>query len=652
MVNQKTQRGNAFDPLAMETPDALPMDQPVSATQRQIVDRAYALFEYFRRQSARLRRRAADCRKIYLLEDPEQDAPGTPTEARAAQLHTLKSTVTACIADQMDNMPEAALLPEQPQLQSIAEDLTDIVRFVMDKNQFERLHRQRVTDFFLTGTSVTQVTWDPDMHGGEGEVALVRRPIENFYWDPACEDIQDARALFVATFHPRSWYAQHYPDAAPYLQADAYAMEERLDATREGQFDGIEEDILMLEYWYRVYDAKTRRSAIHVAYIAGHALLYSSEEAHPQGLYHHGRYPFVLDVFTHIEGQPVGNGMIHEFAPMQRYINRYAKYIDENTRMSAKVRLLVNHSAGIEDADLTDWNRNIIKGDNIGEGALRWFQSAPLSGQAHMQMASFQDQIKMDSGQNQFSRGEGGRGVTAASAIVALQEAGGKTSRLHTASLNDGFREMVEMILWLIAEFYDKPRTRLITGRAEEEPRNVEMSGARMMRGDSYAMGKPDDLPAPPYTVQVQVQRRNPARQQAQNEFILQMAQISGQSGQPIPPLKMAELLQMDGKDRLLPALRELDQTQQMMQMLTQKAEEATMAAEQLAQKLEGVQRLSAKQGQMLMQFQKRMGSTRPSKQPATPQGLPPEEGMPAAQGMAPAQEMPAMPGPGMPPML
>ncbi|MEG0767200.1 MAG: hypothetical protein RR482_05745, partial [Clostridia bacterium] len=75
-------------------------------------------------------------------------------------------------------------------------------------------------------------------------------------------------------------------------------------------------------------------------------------------------------------------------------------------------------------------------------------------------------------------------------------------------------------------------------------------------------------LPEPPYTVRVQVQRRNPMRVQAQNEEILQFANICTQAGMQIPPLALLELLQMDGKDRLLPVMQavaaEQDQTRQM----------------------------------------------------------------------------------------
>ena len=46
--------------------------------------------------------------------------------------------------------------------------------------------------------------------------------------------------------------------------------------------------------------------------------------------------------------------------------------------------------------------------------------------------------IKEESGQSLFNRGESGRGVTAASAILALQEAGNKRSRLIVEQLYAG----------------------------------------------------------------------------------------------------------------------------------------------------------------------------------------------------------------------
>ncbi len=597
-------------------------EQPLSDAERELVDKAKALFEEFRVQNSEYHKRAAICRKIYRLEDPEQDAPGVPSEARAPQLHTLKSTVVACVADQMDNTPEAVLLPERSDLTGVAESLTDITRYIMERNGYDRLHLTIANDYYQTGTAVVQVAWDEDMSHGAGDVAFIRCPIENLYWDPLADDIQEGRAVFKANLRPRSWYAEHFPDEAQYIQGDPYAWEDRVDSGASTILDSKDDEITLIEYWYRRYDAKTRKHNVHVSYIAGGALLYCSEREMPGGVYEHGKYPFIVYAYTPIEGQPVGNGMVWEFREMQRYINRYAKYIDENARMSAKIRLLVRQDSGLEEEDLTDWNKAVIRGKAIGEESVRWFQSAGLSGQVNAQMGSFEQQIKLDSGQNQFSRGEGGMGITAASAIAALQEAGGKTSRLHTASLNHGFREIVEQTVWLIAQHYGEERVVRITGRLSVTGKDAErkLSGADVLGAKSGGK-KPETLP---YLVQVQVQRRNPMRVQAHNELVMQMYQIAGQAGQLFSPAKLLELMQVDGKDRLLPVLREVDETHQKMRELEARTAQAEAASVQMQAQMESqsqeminLRRIAAEQNRALN------GGGQPAQAPVLAEAMP-----------------------------
>lgn len=508
-------------------------EQPLRERERLLVREAYDRLRVFREGCREVHDRAREARRIALLDDPHQDAPGTPQEKRTLQLQTLKSTLNNCIADQMDNMPEPILLPERPELAPAAQGMTDILRFILDQNHFEALHRRRVEDYFVTGTAVTQIVWDEDMDEGRGNVALLRWPVEAFLWDPIAEDIQDARALMKVSWHPLSWYAAHYPEAAPYVAAEDYAHDEVgvPDAWARDQ-PGDEARAMMLEYWYRLYDAKTRRHTVHVALLAGGALLEASEAESPSGVFAHGLYPFILDVHTPVEGLPTGVGMVHEFAPMMRYINRYAHYADENLRMASKTRLLVRRDAQIDNLALTDWQQNIVEGGNIDEDAVRWMTSAPLTGMVTTQMLQMQNDIKQDSGQNQFTRGEIVGGVTAASAIASLQEAGGKVTRMRTGALNQGLARIAEQIISLVAEFYDKERVRRVTGE--------------------------DGLPLSPpaYTVQVEIQRRNPLRVQARNELFLQAYTLAAQHGTAFPVSALFELLEADGKERALEVIR------------------------------------------------------------------------------------------------
>jgi hypothetical protein len=331
----------------------------------------------------------------------------------------------------------------------------------------------------------------------------------------------------------------------------------------EDRAPGDEPRAMLVEYWYRKYSAKSKRHTISVAYLAGGALL-----EHAENVYDHGMYPFVLDVYTSIDGIPVGNSMVQELAPMMRYVNRYAHYIDVNLQMSSKARILVRRGSGVDIKALRDWETDIIEGDSIDTENLQWLQHKPFNALALQEMLQFQTDIKQDSGQNQFTRGETAGGVTAATAIAALQEAGGKISRLRTAAFNRGFSKMVEQVAWLISQYYDEDRVMLVTGK-DGKQRQVSMSPERL-----FGKTKDGALPPVPYSVQVQVNRRNPLRVQAQNALFMQAYAMAAQNGAPFPLWVLFELLQVDGKDRIMPILRQVDQVQQQMQQLAAQNEQ------------------------------------------------------------------------------
>lgn len=576
--------------------------QPLTPEEQMLTIEAYKFFRIFRDGCRDYHDKVRVNREILRMKDPYQDTgKKLDGEPRMLQLQTLKSTFNNCVADQLDNMPEAALLPERPGLESVAEDMSDVVRFVFNQNGYEELHRKRVEDYFVS-TALTQIVWDEDMDNGKGNVAIDRWPIEQFLWDPQEPDIQNARALIKFTWHPMSWFAAHYPDKAQYIGSDDAEYDEHSLEGAVSKISGDEDRAMLMEYWYRRYDAKKRRYTINVAFFAGGALLENNTN-----VYNHGMYPFVMEPFNYIEGQPVGDGLIDQLAPMMRYVNRYAHYMDENARMSAKNRLLVRKNAQLDMEALADFDQNIIEGQNIDDESVRWFQSKPLNGMITQQMLQFQTDIKQDSGQSQWTRGETAGGVTAASAISALQEAGGKITREHTLMLNQGFKKIVEQVLWLVCQFYTNRQEQMITGKdgkarevmmaashlrgddappEEMPPEELLMQIDQMLPGENGMPGlgsmirdrakkkaakrRKNSLAPPPYTVQVQVSRRNPLRVQAQNELFIQAYTMAAQAGQQFPLKMLFELLVVDGKDRIMPVLEQVDQQTQMLQALIQ----------------------------------------------------------------------------------
>lgn len=573
--------------------EAVLSDQPLSEHEKDLVREAYGRLAVFERGCAEYHQRARDDRETLRLRDPHQDVAeldangnvigGNEPLRKTLQVQTLKSTFNNSVADQMDNMPEARMRPERPDLQEMAEDMTDAVHFVMERNRYPALHRRCVEDYLGVGTVVTQQMWDPDMDNGRGDIAILRWPLENFLWDPMIENIQESRALIKVAWYPMSWFAAHYPEQAPYVNAeDNQHNNVGVPTTLQDTLGEDEGRAMLMEYWYRRYDAAEKKYSINVAYLAGGALLLNKEK-----IYAHGMYPFVVLPMSPIEGTPAGDGMVSELAPMMRYINRYIHCLDENIRFSSAAKMLVDARAGVDPNDLADMSKRIITGKNLDNFPPQWLQTAPLTSVATNQLLHLQSDLKQDSGQNQFSRGETAGGVTAFSAIDALQAAGAKITRLRTLSLNQSYQEIVEQVIWLMSEFYTEGRKRMITGR-DGNQREVDMTASRLF-GERLG----DAVPPPPYSVQVQVQRSNPLRIQAMNETAIKAYSMAAQAGQFFPLSVLFEIIDFDGKDRILPILRALEEQQDAIQQLAAENE-------QLKQGMSNLQSANAQMSQEL----------------------------------------------------
>ena len=565
--------------------------QPLKAEEKALVEEIYKRLEIFEQANRPYHEEAKKMREVVRLRDPEQD---NGPDKKTLQLQTLKSTINNCVADQMLNLPEAKLIPERPDQQEIVDDLQDLVHYnVYEVNNYERIHRRRAEDFYGAGTVVTQVAWDQDLCFGKGDAAIIRWPVEAFLWDPQATDIQDARAVIKVSWHPLSWYRAHYPEAAPYVngeegQYNSVGMSE----SQQNKQTGDEDRAMMLEYWYRTYDAPSRRYKINVAYCAGGALLERKDD-----VYMHGMYPFVIDVHDNVEGSLAGDGLASELTPMMRYINRYARYIDTNLRMSSKGRMVVRKNSGIDREAIADWEQDIVEGDSVTQGEdWNWIQHTPFNGMISNQMLQFQADMKADAGANQFTRGETTGGIVSGKAIAALQSAGGKVQQMRTYDLNNGFKQIVMQILWLMAEFYDDKRVVMVTGRRDGQMRKITVD---LLKFFGISRGKKNVTP-PPYTVEVEVVSRDPVRVDAMNEMYMQAYTMAAQAQQYFPLSALFRIMNVEGKDRLLPIIEQNEQQQQQMAELQSQNQQMMEQLAQMQKENDGLRNASTEMANAL----------------------------------------------------
>ena len=587
-------------------------EQPLDMKQRELVQRAYELFRFFYDRHLTTHLEMTEARKIRQLRHEERAKTAPPSTA-------LLSSIDNVIADQIDNMPEAVLVPEREEVAQSAEEMTDIVSYVMYQAGWPGKYQKLMEDAAVTGTGIAEVLWDEDADDGEGMVNVLVWHPEDVYPDPQYEDIQDGRAVFKVTHTTVAWIEEHYPESKGYVNEDPYA--------RQGEQALIEapagdKKVTLIEYWYKRYDKNKRRYRVHMAQLAGGALLYSTETdygtnrkgEYREGVYAHGQYPFTFFRYRDVHGKPFGTGLVHDYKDSQNAIDRYQKYIDDNARMSSVSKTYVRkNSVPVE--DVADMSKTVVEynGSDIRQ-EMTTVQAQPLNSQVYQMMVYLADTMKQDSGQNQFARGEGGLGVTAATAIQALQEAGGKITRMHTEKFKDAFREMIEQVLWVLSEYMEPGRKLRIVG-GWDSTGNMKNRLVQLIAPKAEG----DRLPKPAYHVRVQVQKNNPLQIQAYNELLRQASQVCAQYGSPLPPETFIGLLQgYPNKSSILKAVQENSRVQAQMQQLQAQNKQLTAQLEQQKKANAGYRKaLTTSGGGRALAEQKNM--TNPGAQEVTP---------------------------------
>ena len=130
------------------------------------------------------------------------------------------------------------------------------------------------------------------------------------------------------------------------------------------------------------------------------------------------------------------------------------------------------------------------------------------------------------------------------------------------------------------------------------------MEAVRAMYRRDRGKRRKEALPPPPYTVQIQIQRRNPLRVQAQNDLFIQAYTMAAQAGQVFPLTLLFELLNVDGKERIMPVLQSVDQQTQMLKQMQQ-------GIQQLQQENETLKKAVADYGKSIRGTQGQSGTDR-----------------------------------------
>ena len=380
-------------------------------------------------------------------------------------------------ADAMDNYPAPNVLPRAPDDEQTARVLSSVLPVVLEQADYEQVYSDTWWRKLKQGTGVKGVFWDPEQRGGVGEITVRPMNLLMLYWEPGVDDIQASPNFFSLSLEDTDQLTERWPQ----LEGHSTSALEVPHYLHDGGLDTNGKSVVV-DWYYKKRNAEGRR-VLHYCEFCNGVVLYASEndpEYAGRGFYDHGQYPFVFDPLFVEEDSPAGFGYIDVMKECQTAIDRMNHAMDENVLLSSKQRYVLSDAAGVNEEELADFSRDIVHVvGRLGDDSFRPLQTTGLQGNSLSYRNSRIEELKEISGNRDMTQGGTAGGVTAASAIAALQEAGSKLSRDMLKSAYRAFAKECYLIIDLMRQFYDEERIfRIIgeTGRSEF----VHFSGAAL----------------------------------------------------------------------------------------------------------------------------------------------------------------------------
>lgn len=452
--------------------------------------------------------------------------------SRSGWLHNV---IVSKHADAMESFPAPTFLPREENDRQEAELLKAIVPCILEHNQFEKTYSDAMWQKMKTGTGAYKIIWDGKLLNGLGDIRVERVNLLNLYWQPGITDIQQSRYFFQTEMVEKEVLKQRYPHLEQGLRSTGAFSSRFLydDPVSPSDYATV------IEVYY--HKNHRGRQVLHYCRFVGDQVLFATEnETEPgiandgrtmpslaeTGLYDHGKFPYVLDPLFPIEGSPCGYGYVDLCRNPQTEIDLMKTSFVKNAMVGAIPRYLVRENGNVKAEDLLDLSRPLVAvSGSLDEMAFRRIEHTSLDGNYLNLLQQDINELRETSGNTETSTGSVSSGVTAASAIAALQEASGKGSRDSTKASYRAFAQIVEFCVELIRQFYSLPRQFRIAGEGGAW-QYISYTNEGLQPQPQLFFGRPMGLRKPVFDIRITAQRKNIFSTVSQNELALQLFKL------------------------------------------------------------------------------------------------------------------------------
>ena len=484
----------------------------------------------------------------------------------------LHNVIVSKHADAMESYPEPNILPREEGDAQDAKMLSDIIPCILEQNQFEETYSDAMWQKLKTGTGAYKVVWDAGKLNGLGDISVECVNLLNIYWEPGITDIQKSRYFFHTELCDKDLLEERYPQLKGKIKGKGFMSTKFL---YDDHVDTENKHTVIEVYYHKYINGK---NTLQYCKFVGDQVLFATENeaqrpkkqmVDPEtgmpfemeaglsmaetGLYDHGKYPYVFDALYPIEGSPCGYGYVDICRNPQTEIDLLKTSFVKNAMVGATPRYFSRGDGSVNEEEFLDLSKAIVHVNNASEDSLRRIEHDTLDSIYVNVLDRTIQELRETSGNTETSTGNIQSGVTAASAIAALQEASGKGSRDSTQAAYRAYMLIVDMCIELIRQFYDLPRQFRIVGEygAQQFISYTNTGIQPQYQGNDFGQDMGYRLPV--FDIKVSAQKRNVYTKVSQNELALQFFQMGFFNPQMVDQALMClDMMEFDGKDGIM----------------------------------------------------------------------------------------------------
>lgn len=492
-------------------------------------------------------------------------------EKRPAASAWLWNVIVSKSADAYDAYPEPNILPRMSDDVDEAKKLSSIIPVVLDQNDFKVTYNEVQSYKNRQGTGVYGIFWDNTKHNGLGDITIKKVDPLSLFWEGGISDIQDSKSVFYEHLVHKETIEEQYPELKDklkgrYREASEYRYDDSVNT---------DDKVAVVDWYYH------KGGKLHYCKFVEDEVLFATEnqpEQYPNGWYDHGKYPFEFDVLFNIEGTPCGYGYIDICKDTQEQLDVLNDALIRNAVMASKPRYFVRGDGSLNEEEFADWTKDFVHTNtNLGQDSIAPISVPLLSGTFQNLVQMKVEELKETSGNRDASNGGSASGVTAASAIAAMQEASGKLSRASSGMAYECYKRVIKQCIELIRQFYDAPRQFRIIGESghteftQYSNENLKPIHQGMMGGVDFGYRVPE------FDIDVSAQKASPYTKMSQNELALQFYNLGFFEPQRTDvALACLDMMDFDRKDDVV---EKIERNGTMQQRLVQVAQIALTLA-------------------------------------------------------------------------